>query len=64
MTSLTATLVFKVSEKVMAKFCQNPDLGRKVESAQNSDSANRSSFHSRKSQIANCMDPYYGPSES
>jgi hypothetical protein len=38
------TLVFKVSGKVMAKFHQNPDLDRKVESVQNSDSANRSSF--------------------
>jgi hypothetical protein len=37
-------LVFKVSGKVMAKFCQNPDLDRKVESTQNSDSANQSSF--------------------
>jgi hypothetical protein len=30
--------------EVMAKFCQNPDLDRNVESAQNSDSANRMSF--------------------
>jgi hypothetical protein len=37
-------LVFKVSGKVMAKFCENPDLDQKVQSAQNSDSANRSSF--------------------
>jgi hypothetical protein len=29
-----ATLVFKVSGEVMAKFCQNPDLCRKVKSAQ------------------------------
>jgi hypothetical protein len=39
-----ATLVFKVSRKVMAKFHQNPDLDRKVESAQNSDSKDQSSF--------------------
>jgi hypothetical protein len=38
------TMVFKVSGKVMAKFRQNPNLDRKVESARNSDSANRSSF--------------------
>jgi hypothetical protein len=37
-------LVFKVSGEVMEKFHQNPDLDRKVESAQNSDSANQSSF--------------------
>jgi hypothetical protein len=37
-------LVFKVSGVVMAKFCQNPDLDQKVESAQNSESVNRSSF--------------------
>jgi hypothetical protein len=29
---------------VMAKFCQNPNLDQKVQSAQNSDSVNRSSF--------------------
>jgi hypothetical protein len=28
----------------MAKFCQNPDLDQKVQSARNSDSANWSSF--------------------
>jgi hypothetical protein len=28
----------------MAKFYQNPDLDQKVQSTQNSDSANRSSF--------------------
>jgi hypothetical protein len=64
LTSLTVTLVFKVSEKVLAKFHQNPDLGWKVESAQNFDSANRSSFRSHNSQIANRMDPYYWPPES
>jgi hypothetical protein len=37
-------LVFKVSGEVMAKFHQNSNLGQKVESAQNSDSANRPSF--------------------
>jgi hypothetical protein len=36
MSSLMATLVFKVSGEVMAKFHQNPDLAPKVESAQNS----------------------------
>jgi hypothetical protein len=34
------TLVFKVSEEVMVKFHQNPDLDQKVQSAQNSDLAN------------------------
>jgi hypothetical protein len=38
------TLVFNVSGELIAKFCQNPDLDRKVESAQNSRSLNRSSF--------------------
>jgi hypothetical protein len=42
-----ATLVFKVSEKFMAKFCQNINLDRKVESAQNSDSATGRVFDSR-----------------
>jgi hypothetical protein len=37
-------LVFKVYGEVMAKFHQNPNLDRKVESVQNSDSANRLSF--------------------
>jgi hypothetical protein len=44
MTSLTATLVLKGSRKVMTKFCENTDLDQKVQSAQNSDSANRLSF--------------------
>jgi hypothetical protein len=39
-----ATFVFKVSREVMEKFGQNPDLDQKVQSAQNSDSANRSIF--------------------
>jgi hypothetical protein len=39
-----ATLVFKVSVEVMAKFCQNPDLDQKFQSARNSDSVNQLSF--------------------
>jgi hypothetical protein len=34
----------QISGKVMVKFHQNLDLGRKVGSAKNSDSANQSSF--------------------
>jgi pantoate kinase len=29
------TLIFKVSGKVMAKFCKNPDLDQKVQFARN-----------------------------
>jgi hypothetical protein len=34
----------KISGEDMAKFCPNLNLGRKVGSGQNSDSANQSSF--------------------
>jgi hypothetical protein len=39
MSSLTANSVFRVSREVMVKFRQIPDLCRKVQSAQISDSA-------------------------
>jgi hypothetical protein len=58
------TLVFKVFGEVVAKFCQNSDLCRKFKSAQNYDSTNRSGSDSHKTQIANRLEPYYGPSES
>jgi hypothetical protein len=33
-SSLAAFFVYKVSREAMAKFCQNPDLRRKVKSVQ------------------------------
>jgi hypothetical protein len=41
---LIGNLLFKVSRKVMVKFCQNPDLDQKVQSAKKPDLANRSRF--------------------
>jgi hypothetical protein len=46
--SLTANLVFEVSGEIIAKFRQNPDLDRMVESAQNSDLLNRLGFRHPK----------------
>jgi hypothetical protein len=34
LSSLTAFFIYKVSREVKAKFCQNPDLCRKLKSVQ------------------------------
>jgi hypothetical protein len=56
--------VYEASWEVMAKFCPNPVLYRKVWSARNADSTTGRVPDCRNSQIANHLELFDGPSES
>jgi hypothetical protein len=55
--SLTAFVIYKVSEKVIAKLCQNPDLCHKVQSVQiSADSATRPISDSLNSKLTDHLE--------
>jgi hypothetical protein len=56
--------VYEVSREFMVKFCQTPDLYRKVQSAQKCWLATGRVSDCRNSQIANRLELFNGPSES